>query len=976
MTRRNWSAAAAAAWMCALLFAAPAHAQIFMGRIDATIEDAGGAPIPAAQVDLTSGHILGQVTDIQGQVHFLNLPAGLYAVRVSAPGSTTSATSGLLTVLAGTSTRLVLRMPAPVVPPAAGTPPVVPPEAGKGMVTASSGDVMRMTTTTHVDLEPLQEIPSGRDPWVVLQTVPTIYVDRVDVGSSAAAEQSNFYGKGAIATDNTWNLDGVPVTDMGDNLLPPALVSGSLGTYYDFDSVQEIAVTTGGAEVQNATAGVGVNLVLKSGFNTPTGNMRANYENDWLQAVNISPALAQSLGNTAERGNRIDEYFDRGVDIGGPIFRNQLWVWGTAAYTKLHLTTLQGYPDNTDFTNYSLKFDGRATDDIRGNFTYYYNNREEEGRGASALRPPATTWNQAAPTSFYKGEGRFVVGNNFFASARIAVFHGGFDLEPVGTLLQTYYFDAGLVAQNSFYAYRSDRPQRYAGGDGNYLMGNNQIKFGGAWRSTPVDTQQIFPGNHLIATWSGYPNMYVQAARDYRAVTDASYLNMFVSDTISLNRLTLTGGVRLDYQNSSLGASSVPGVDGVALLPALSAPAVGNVLSWTNLTPRVGLTFAIDESRKTIVRASYAMFASQLPGTEAAFVSPIQHSYAYYNAIDRNSDGAAQIGEVLFSQGLQGYSGFDPANPSKLASVNTVDPNVKAPMTRELMAAFDRQVTANTSVSAGVTYRRMTDLLWAPLTGVTSANYTQTGVLGGTLPEGAGPYSVPVYALNASAVPSGGGETLTNRQGYHQQYFGIEASATKRLSNRWAAHVGFSTNNWSEYFDDPSKSILDPTPAPAPSLNRPFAGPQVAGGAIASLSSGTGQSSVYMVAPGYQLDANGTVQIKWDISLTGSMLLRQGYAEPFYASNISTGDPLGKKTVILVPAVDTVRLPSVTTLDGRAEKRFKFGKSILAADFDVFNILNSATVLGKQYDASTSNYDQTLEIMNPRIIRIGVRYFF
>ena len=279
--------------------------------------------------------------------------------------------------------------------------------------------------------------------------MPTVYVDRVDVGSFATKDQFNFSAKGSPGTDATWNLDGVPVTDMGDNLLPPVLVTGSSGTYYDFDSVQEIAVTTGGAEVQNATAGVGINMVLKSGLNTPTGNMRLNFANDWLQAVNISPSLATALGNTAERGARFDEYFDRGVDIGGPIFRDQLWVWGTAAYTKLNEVNLAGYADDTNFTTYSLKFDGRANDSVRGNFTYYYNNREQNGRDLGALRPIETTWNQASPTSYYKGEGRYVVGDKFFASTRIAIFHGGFDLEPVGTLLPTYYFDAGLVAHNT-----------------------------------------------------------------------------------------------------------------------------------------------------------------------------------------------------------------------------------------------------------------------------------------------------------------------------------------------------------------------------------------------------------------------------------------------------------------------------------------------------------------------------------------------
>ena len=51
----------------------------------------------------------------------------------------------------------------------------------------------------------------------------------------------------------------------------------------------------------------------------------------------------------------------------------------------------------------------------------------------------------------------------------------------------------------------------------------------------------------------------------------------------------------------------------------------------------------------------------------------------------------------------------------------------------------------------------------------------------------------------------------------------------------------------------------------------------------------------------------------------------------------------------------------------------------IAVDFDVFNLLNSGTVLGKQYDArltGATGFGQTLEIMNPRIARIGARFTF
>jgi len=77
--------------------------------------------------------------------------------------------------------------------------------------------------------------------------------------------------------------------------------------------------------------------------------------------------------------------------------------------------------------------------------------------------------------------------------------------------------------------------------------------------------------------------------------------------------------------------------------------------------------------------------------------------------------------------------------------------------------------------------------------------------------------------------------------------------------------------------------------------------------------------------------------------------------------------------------VDQFRLPAVTSLDARVEKRFRFGTSYLAVDFDVFNLLNSGTVLGRQYDeqlTGPTGFGNVLEIMNPRIARLGVRFTF
>jgi hypothetical protein len=133
-----------------------------------------------------------------------------------------------------------------------------------------------------------------------------------------------------------------------------------------------------------------------------------------------------------------------------------------------------------------------------------------------------------------------------------------------------------------------------------------------------------------------------------------------------------------------------------------------------------------------------------------------------------------------------------------------------------------------------------------------------------------------------------------------------------------------------------------------------------------------------MVLPRYQFTASGMYQFAYGINVAASLISRQGYGKPYFEP-VDTADPaLPEKRVLLVDP-DEERLDSATTFDIRAEKAFTFGRGTLAATMDIFNLFNSSTVLGRQYDVTatgTTGYDQPLEIMNPRLIRFGVRWQF
>src|SRR5436190_22239861 len=305
--------ALSAAFVMAVGLAATASAQVFTGRVDVTVEDSTGGRLPGVAVDLTGPSSQTQVTDAQGQAHFLNLPVGTYAIKAALSGFGTF-NNPQVQVATGATTPVNVRMAV------AGQVETVNVTAATPIV-----DTKRETTTTNITLEELQNIPTARDPWVVMQTVPTIYVDRVNDGGSESGQQSNYVGKGSSTIDNTWNIDGVPITDMG--------ATGSTPTYYAFDMFQEMSVTTGGADAQNPTPGVQLNLVLKKGTNKPHGNASTYFENQSLQSSNIPADLAASLGGSGGKGNRTDRYLDESFDLGGPILKDRLFAWGSLGFT-------------------------------------------------------------------------------------------------------------------------------------------------------------------------------------------------------------------------------------------------------------------------------------------------------------------------------------------------------------------------------------------------------------------------------------------------------------------------------------------------------------------------------------------------------------------------------------------------------------------------------------------------------------------
>jgi hypothetical protein len=950
-----------AAFIFLIACATPAFAQtLFQGRIDATVLDSQSRAIPGVLVEIAGASTQSQTTDDKGEAHFLNLAPGKYRVTATLSGFRTFQADNI-EVAAGISVPLSIPLSVAGVT-----------EAVQVVAETPVVDPARQTITTSISYDQLQRLPSARDPWVMLQTVPGVVVDRVNVGGAESGQQSNVLAKGAGVSENTWNLDGIPVTDLA--------ATGSSPTYYNFDMFQEMSVTTGGASATNPTAGAQLNMQFKSGSNQFAGAAHFYGAGESLQSSNLPDELLP-LAGASGKGNRMKELTDVGFDLGGPVVRDRLWVWGSYGLTDGTLFTLNGDPDRTKLENIAVKLTGQLNPAIRPEFLFFRGNKEKNGRGASPLRAPETTWDQTGPTPLYKGQVNITARNDVFLTVRGAYVGNGFSLSPQGGLGATGYRDANRVRRGSYVFYETKRPDYSALADGNWFRGRHEIAFGGSWRRTKDDERQEFPG-------SGADNLHATDFATSRRITAYLYRPFFASsvgvnqsfyigDTMRNGRLTAQLSLRYDRSTASMLESTQAAIPGFpALLPSITAPAVDNMIDLGLFSPRAGLTYALDEAGRTQVRASYGLFGSQLgTGTVQAF-SAASQALLIYAATDRNGNNVADPSEL---ETLQNFAGVDPARPGAGVNFNRVDPDLKAPKTHEFIVGLDRELMPNFGVSASVSWRKFSDVIWSgydpsqqitvyPLVGVTRADYQLEGVVQGNAPD-LGAYRQDYFAPTEASLPAGNGSEYRNRPDYSQQYLGFEVQAVKRLSNRWMARVGFSSNRHTESFGSDA-ALQDPGASNT--------WPNIDGGAYVTGTAGSGKSEIFLILPRYQISASGLYQFNYGINIAATLNAREGYGMPFFEP-VESADPLlPEKRVLLVDPQES-RLPGVAVFDLRGEKSFTFGRRELALSLDLFNVLNSGTVLGRQYDVTTTGttgFNQPLEIMNPRLIRFGVRVQF
>jgi hypothetical protein len=956
---RCWFFAAFAVLL--LCLAGPAAAQLQTGDLYGTVIGEDGAPLPGATVTVEGvGSPKVLVTDERGEFRALGLYPGTYKVTAELQGHSTLEYPDIGVRVGGKTTiEITLSSAVQDVITVTGEAPLL--------------DERKLNTGASITAQSLDKVPTARDPWSLLSQAPGVLVDRFNLGGNESGQQSNFVGSGSTSRENVFSIDGVVLTDMN--------AVGASATYFDFGAFEEVQFTTSSTDVTVATSGVTVNQVTKRGTNQWRGQARyLRTDGDWQSdAVELEPGVV---------GNQIDAVEEYGADIGGPLWRDHLWIWAAYGESEINNIARGGQLDRTELEDFNTKLNFQLGQQNSGVFHYWTNDKLKFGRGAGPARAPETTLDQTTPQDIYKIEDTWIPSSNFYLTALWARDDGIFTLAPQGGLDADIFRDANGVLRGSNADFTQEAVIDQARLDMSYFFNtgaaSNELKFGGGFREQENFSESVWPRGRFVNAGELTdldPGIAIVAfPRNKKVGLLTEYDTAWIQDTLTLDRWTINAGLRYDRQSGENLPTSDPGnPQANGLLPPLDFQ--GNDaggFEWETVVPRVGVTYALGEDRNTLLRGSFSQYAEQLGQNPLiSRVNPIGYVYAYFYFEDANGNLVLDPSERGSLQFAYPYN-FDPENPSALITPSVNDPNLDPMLTSEATFGLDHAFNSNLAGGVNLTWRNVTDVpetryLIVDESGQTRVINREDFVLVNTiqrpLPNGQLSDPIPIYDLR-DGLEFTGGEFYTNGD-REMNYLGATLSLTKRLADRWSARGSFTWSDWDWDIGPEFRAHDDPTDEVSDDLGFSDANE------VFSEQSGSNKIDVF-VGSRWSFHLDGLYQLApdrpWGFNLGASVDGHEGYISPPYTR---VGSAFGRRNVQLSRDIEDFRNPDVVVFNAHADKDFDFADWRLTLSLDGFNLTNEDTVLQVERNslAGARTY-QVNETLSPRVFRLGATVRF
>ena len=806
--------------------------------------------------------------------------------------------------------------------------------------------------------EELENLPTVRDPYNLLRTVPGALGDRVNVGGSETGNQSSFVSKGGSINSNMFAVDGFDITNLSS--------LGSTPNYYAMESLKEFQVITNGytAEYGGRAGGV-VNIVTKSGTNDLHGT------------AFFGSAFPQDFKDSSYRnpgGQLFNDSQDYGFSAGGPIRQNKTWFFGSYERANVDRTTFAaGTATPADFTgnNFTGKvtWTPTTTDSVTGLVTG--SDLDRLGQGASESRDPGATWNVAGGFYLYGATYNKTLPNGMALEVKGAGERDGYDATPRGGGLAPV-LQAGIF-RRSFFDYNTDNSSAQFSGNLRWSRSAEwTFNLGGGYRGWN-ETGDAFVAAGTITSLDASPTFPLAV------FTPESHWDISVSQTYlhgeatyRTGRLTLGGGLRWDSYGGENNASTV-GANPLRPTTVPSASFAGNSpeLSWGGLAPRVNLAWDVRGNGRTVVRGGWGLYYDALPTTTVARANPILFDLyrgseaGLYN--DTSGDWTFNPGEALGQ--TQFFGGVQTSSPNYFTTPNQLAAGLEAQRISRLFMSLERHPCENFSWDATYTHSVFSHV-FDDLPGINTAagprviapgDYVDGPIITATDTNGDAT-TLQTYRLNPAFSFTGG--TLLQNGARERGYDGVSLGFRHSLANKWMLRGHFTLE--SAKWDVPSSFFQD--------ANNVRNSEDNDGGATSDLSATDVKSNTFLNTSWYS-NIGGMYQIhpesRYGVDVGANMFLRGGY--PMYPyTQFDPGD--GEDRDIEVP--DDARYDGLFLLDARIQKPFRFNTVGLTVGFDIFNLTNADTVMQQNSDSRTSGFLDPVERISPRTYQITARFTF
>jgi len=987
-----------------------------LGTIAGNVKDASGAVLPGVTVEAASPALIEKVrtvvTDGTGQYRIVNLPPGNYVVTFTLTGfnavkrdgvevspNFTSNIDGELRVGAVEETITVT-----------GESPIVDIQ--------SSAQTRAMTDTAF------KELPTGGS-WIQMAAlVPAVRAGNTDVGGVLGDQTgAQVQAHGSRPGDGVSLIDGLRI---GNMYIDSNLTNMSLSPLL-FDQVD---VSLSGQMGETGTNGVIMNAIPKAGGNTFSGSVLANGSGPALQGGNVTSDLqARGLQGAS---STLKTLYDINGAIGGPIKKDKLWFYGTSRYftneyylasrfyavdpaaiARVNDTSKQAYGGTYTYDN-----NGRVTwqinekQRISGWYAYQYKVDPHWLIQIFTASPEAvrvTTWHTQLSTTKWT----YAATNKLLWEAGIAAGASPdtikTDLDQVkqcpsqGSLAPLCISITEQTLGN--YIYRAptgfdfdDRlPSQTFNGSMSYVTGAHNFKLGFEdqrghfWRGDNNDST----GGIWYTATAGVPAFVFIQAPPYGYQNNLNYnLGIYAQDRWTVNRMTLSGGIRLDMLNESTSEFTL---GPHRWLPNRNThyDAVKNVPNWKDINPRASLAYDLFGNGRTALKASASRAVAQNSIALAAANNPAatvqtqtQRTWNDVTAVPGGIPGDF-VPQCDLTNGVANgecgpwqFPNFGSSAPGTRYDAAIMEGWGVRPYNWEFSAGVQHEIVPRLSVSAAYFRRIYGNFNVLDNEALSASDFTRYSVLvpststpGGTLPN-AGQFIDGLYDPNILVAPRNVIKDSSVFGKTQAHWNGFDVSLDARLRNGLFLQGGVSSGkdlyDFCDVVDDVPEALTQVAAAQATTAPL-YVGAAIPAGACHQetpfLTQWKGLASYTLP---YGIRVSGTFQSLYGPPIVGTNIYNN--ANRVATTTLPRPFTTGQATVNLYEPVSKYG-DRLNQIDLRLTKIVNVGHGRLDLNVDFFNAFNSDAVIGELGSFGPA-WRLPLTVIQPRFVKFGVRYDF